>query len=195
MDERRQAPWAERVLVERLSGGDETALVELYDRYAPFVYGLAVRTLVDRQIAEEVTQEVFVSLWEHPKQIDPGRGTLARLSRDAHPSPCRRRRAQRGGAPAPGGPGAHGTRTHVPDVADVVLRSDTTGRVRTAVEVLPDAQRQALELAYFDGYTYRQVAEVLGIPEGTAKSRLRLALTRIAENLGSEMSEQGGRWA
>ena len=56
----------------------------------------------------------------------------------------------------------------MPDVADVVLRSDTTGRVRNAVEVLPDAQRQALELAYFDGYTYRQVAEVLGIPEGTA---------------------------
>ena len=67
-----------------------------------------------------------------------------------------------------------------------MLRSDTTGRVRTALEVLPDAQRQALELAYFDGYTYRQVAEVLGIPEGTAKSRLRLALTRIAENLGPE---------
>ena len=81
----------------------------------------------------------------------------------------------------------------VPDVADVVLRSDTTGRVRNAVEVLPDAQRQALELAYFDGYTYRQVAEVLGIPEGTAKSRLRLALTRIAEHLGPELSKQGGR--
>jgi RNA polymerase sigma-70 factor (ECF subfamily) len=75
----------------------------------------------------------------------------------------------------------------------VVLRSDTTGRVRNAVEVLPDAQRQALELAYFDGYTYRQVAEVLGIPAGTAKSRLRLALTRIAEHLGPELSKQGGR--
>jgi RNA polymerase sigma-70 factor (ECF subfamily) len=194
MDERRQAPWAERVLVERLSGGDETALAELYDRYAPFVYGLAVRTLVDRQIAEEVTQEVFVSLWEHPRQIDPGRGTLRgflgtlthRRAVDAvRREEARRRRevrvAQRDG--------------DVPDVADVVLRSDTTGRVRTAVEVLPDAQRQALELAYFDGYTYRQVAEVLGIPEGTAKSRLRLALTRIAEHLGPELSEQGGRSA
>ncbi len=194
MDERRQAPWAERVLVERLSGGDETALVELYDRYAAFVYGLAVRTLVDRQIAEEVTQEVFVSLWEHPKQIDPGRGTLRgflgtlthRRAVDAvRREEARRRREVRV---------AH-HEGHVPDVADVVLRSDTTGRVRTAVEVLPDAQRQALELAYFDGYTYRQVAEVLGIPEGTAKSRLRLALTRIAEHLGPELSEQGGRSA
>ena len=78
----------------------------------------------------------------------------------------------------------------VPDVAEAVLRSDTTGKVRNALEVLPDAQRQALELAYFDGYTYRQVAEVLGIPEGTAKSRLRLALTRIAEDLGPERASK-----
>jgi RNA polymerase sigma factor (sigma-70 family) len=192
MDERRQAPWAERVLVERLSSGDETALVELYDRYAGFVFGLAVRTLVDRQIAEEVTQEVFVSLWEHPKQIEPGRGTLRgflgtlthRRAVDAvRREEARRRREVR----------VAWHEGSVPDVADVVLRSDTTGRVRTAVEVLPDAQRQALELAYFGGYTYRQVAEVLGIPEGTAKSRLRLALTRIAEHLGPELSEQGGR--
>ena len=81
----------------------------------------------------------------------------------------------------------------MPDIADAVLRSDTTGKVRTALDVLPEAQRQALELAYFHGYTYRQVADELGIPEGTAKSRLRLALARIAENLGPDMSER--RWA
>jgi RNA polymerase sigma factor (sigma-70 family) len=82
----------------------------------------------------------------------------------------------------------------VPDIAAAVLRSDTTGRVRTALDVLPEAQRRALELAYFQGYTYRQVADVLGIPEGTAKSRLRLALARIAESLGSETSEESERW-
>jgi RNA polymerase sigma-70 factor (ECF subfamily) len=137
---------------------------------------------------------VFVSLWEHPRQIDPGRGTLRgflgtlthRRAVDAVRREEARRRREVRVAQQDG---------NVPDVADVVLRSDTTGRVRTAVEVLPDAQRQALELAYFDGYTYRQVAEVLGIPEGTAKSRLRLALTRIAEHLGPELSEQGGRSA
>jgi len=83
----------------------------------------------------------------------------------------------------------------VPDVAEAVLRSDTSGRVRTALEVLPEDQRRALELAYFHGYTYRQVAEVLAIPEGTAKSRLRLALARIAESLGPEMSREGEPWA
>ena len=83
----------------------------------------------------------------------------------------------------------------MPDVAEGVVRSGTSGMVRTALEVLPEAQRRALELAYFDGYTYRQVADVLGIPEGTAKSRLRVALGRIADSLDAEMSEQGGRWA
>ena len=79
----------------------------------------------------------------------------------------------------------------MPDVAEAVVRSGTSGMVRTALEVLPEAQRRALELAYFDGYTYRQVADVLGIPEGTAKSRLRMALGRIADSLDPEMSEQG----
>ncbi len=194
MDERHQVPWAERVLVERLTCGDETALVDLYDRYAGFVYGLAVRTLLERQAAEDVTQEVFVYLWEHPERIDPGRGTLRgflgtlthRRAVDAvRRDEARRRREARV---------AHGE-GDVTDVAEAVLRSDATGKVRTALEVLPDAQRRALELAYFDGYTYRQVAKVLGIPEGTAKSRLRLALSRIAENLGSEMSEERGRCA
>ena len=60
-----------------------------------------------------------------------------------------------------------------------------------ALEVLPQAQRRALELAYFDGYTHREVANVLGIPEGTVKSRLRLALGRIADSLDLEMSEHG----
>ena len=71
-------------------------------------------------------------------------------------------------------------------------RTMTAERVREAVALLPAAQRQALELAYFEGHTYRQVADVLGIPEGTAKSRLRLGLQRIAELLHPELSEQ---WA
>ena len=192
MDERHRTPWAEQVLVERLSSGDETALVDLYDRYAGFVYGLAVRTLVDQQAAEDVTQDVFVSVWEHPESIEPGRGTLRgflgtlthrRAVEAVRREEARRRRERLARATG-----------DVPDIAEAVLRSDTTGKVRTALEVLPHAQRRALELAYFHGYTYRQVADVLGIPEGTAKSRLRLALARIADTLGSEMSERGGRW-
>jgi RNA polymerase sigma-70 factor (ECF subfamily) len=190
MDERQPARWAERVLVERLSAGDETALADLYDRYASFVYGLAVRMLVDRQIAEDVTQEVFVFVWEHPGRIDPGRGTLRgflgtlthRRAVDAIRREQARRRREARVAPA----------EDVDDFSEAVLRADTAGRVRRAVEALPDQQRRALELAYFDGYTYRQVADVLGIPEGTAKSRLRMALARISDSLQPELCEKGG---
>ena len=193
MDERHRTPWAERVLVERLAGGDETALSELYDRYAGFVYGLAVRTLLDRPAAEDITQEVFVFLVGAPGADRPGRGTLRgflatlthRRAVDAVRQEEARRCRETWVARREGG--------DMPDVDAAMIWSETTGRVRTALEVLSEPQRQALELAYFDGYTYRQVANVLGIPEGTAKSRLRLALTRIAENLGSELSEQGGR--
>jgi RNA polymerase sigma factor (sigma-70 family) len=190
MAQRHQGSWAERVLVERLAAGDETALAELYDRYAGFVYGLALRTSANRQAAEDVTQEVFVSLWEHPERIQPGRGTLRGfLGALAHRravdlvrrEEARRRREAR---VAPG--------VEAPDLADAVIRSDVTAKVRQALDLLPEAQRRALELAYFHGYTYRQVAEALDIPEGTAKSRLRLALARIAQALRPEVSE---RWA
>ncbi|HET6951123.1 MAG TPA: sigma-70 family RNA polymerase sigma factor [Acidimicrobiales bacterium] len=191
MEQRHRGTWAERVLAERLSVGDETALADLYDRYAGFVYGLALRTLGDRAAAEDVTQDVFVAVWEHPERIEPGRGTLrGYLGTVTHRravdlirrEEARRRREQR----APGEPG------DAPDLADGVVQADTSGKVRDAVALLPEAQRRALELAYFHGHTYRQVADALGIPEGTAKSRLRLGLQRIAEILRPELSE---RWA
>jgi RNA polymerase sigma-70 factor (ECF subfamily) len=191
MEDRGQGSWAERVLVERLSRGDGTALADLYDRYAGFVYALALRTLADRHAAEDVTQEVFVSLWEHPERIQPGRGTLRgflgtvthrRAVDIIRREEARKRREERAG------PGT----VPPPDMTEAVIRTDTSGLVRQALERLPEAQRRALELAYFHGHTYRQVAAVLGIPEGTAKSRLRLALTRIAEILQPELSE---RWA
>jgi RNA polymerase sigma-70 factor (ECF subfamily) len=192
MDKRHRVSWAERVLVERLSDGDETALVDLYDRYSGFVYGLARRTLIDRQAAEDVTQDVFVSLWEHPERIDSGRGTLRgflgtlthrRAVEAIRREEARRRREAR----------VARKEGDVPDLVEAVLRSDSADRVHTALEVLPEEQRQALELAYFHGHTYRQVAIVLGIPEGTAKSRLRMALARIAESLGPDMSERSQR--
>lgn len=173
MAHQHQRSWAERVLVERLASGDEAALGDLYDRYAGFVHGLALRTLADRQAAEDVTQEVFVALWEHPERIDPGRGTLrgfigAMAHRRAvdviRREEARRRREARAARD-----------DAVPDTTEVVIRSGMGERVRRALDHLPDAQRRALELAYFHGYTYRQLAEALDIPQGTAKSRMRLA--------------------
>lgn len=195
MEQRQQGSWAERVLVDRLCAGDEAALGELYDRYAGFVYGLALRTLIDKQAAEDVTQEVFVAVWEHPERIEPGRGSLRgylgtlthRRAVDAvRREEARRRREVRV---------ARDADDTLPDTADAVIRSHTSGRVRQAIELLPEAQRRAVELAYFHGHTYRQVADVLGIPEGTAKSRLRIALARVAEALRPELTELSERWA
>jgi RNA polymerase sigma-70 factor (ECF subfamily) len=191
MEQRRQGRWAEGVLVERLATGDDAALADLYDRYAGFVYGLAHRMLMNRQAAEDVTQEVFVALWENPTRFEPGRGTLRGfLGTMTHRravdlirrEDARRRRESRAPADAP----------QAQDLAETAARTDTSGRVRNALSLLPEAQRRALELAYFQGHTYRQVAEVLGIPEGTAKSRLRLGLQRVAEILRPELSD---RWA
>ena len=191
MEQRRQGRWAEGVLVERLAGGDDAALADLYDRYAGFVYGLANGMLMNRQAAEDVTQDVFVALWQNPGRFEPARGTLRGfLGTMTHRravdlirrEDARRRRESRAPADAP--PPA--------DVAEAAVRTDASGRVRDALALLPEAQRQALELAYFHGHTYRQVAVALGIPEGTAKSRLRLGLQRIAEILRPELSD---RWA
>lgn len=187
--ERSRSTWAERSLVGRLKSGDDSALEELYDQLGGFVYGLALRIIGDKQLAEDVTQDVFVALWEDPSRLDADRGTLRgllgtmahRRSVDAiRREESRRRRETRTAQ----------EQTTIPDLAESAMRTYTSQRVRRAVATLPDAQRQALELAYFQGHTYRQVAQLLGIPEGTAKSRMRLGLQRIADVLHPELSEQ-----
>ena len=154
--------WAERVLVERLASGDEAALGDLYDRCAGFVHGLALRTLADRQAAEDVTQEVFVALWStgthrpragHAPGLHRGDGAPAGGRRDPAGGSPRRLEARAARDDA------------VPDMTEAVIRSEMGERVRRALDHLPGAQRRALELAYFHGYTYRQVAEALDIPE------------------------------
>ena len=175
----------ERTIRERLMAADDDALGELYDQFGGFVYGLAARVIGCRTAAEDVTQEVFLSLWEKPEQFDPERGRLRTfLGTLAHRravdyvrrEEAKRRRADRE---------AQFART-VPDVDEMAMALVAAERVREAVEMLAPEQRQAIQLAYFGGRTYRQVADQLGIPEGTAKSRLRLGLKHIAEVLEAQ---------
>jgi RNA polymerase sigma-70 factor (ECF subfamily) len=172
----------EQAVRARLVARDDTALSDLYDQFGSFVYGLAARVIGDRRAAEDVSQDVFLYVWEHPQAFEPQRGrmrtflgTLAHRRAVDHVrrEEARRRRNERDAA----------LPVSVPDVDEMAMALVAAERVRAEVERLPVEQREAIELAYFGGRTYRQVAEELGIPEGTAKSRLRLGLRRIADAL------------
>ncbi len=182
----------EHLVRARLVGGEEAALGEIYDQFSSFVFGLAQRVIGDPRAAEDVSQEVFLHIWEHPEAFEPTRGSLRTwLGTLAHRravdyvrrEEARRRRQQRD---------ADRRSPYIPDVDEMATAMVQAEKVRNALDVLPTEQRRCIHLAYFEGKTYREVAEVLGIPEGTAKSRLRLGLRRIAEALEQEGLEQ---WA
>ncbi len=169
----------------RLAAGDEEALAEIYDLFAPLVYGLARRVTADAEAAGDVTQEVFVGLWERPLSFDPAKGSLRtwlatlahrravdwvrRESRHRRPPPYLEREGN-----------GH------PTVEEVVVEGELAQGVRRGLHALPGPLREVLELAYYRGLTYREVAVTLGIPEGTAKSRIRSALARLASDLERE---------
>ena len=182
----------DRELATRLMAGDQTALAELYDRYVGLVFGMARRVLGDEAKAEDVTQEVFVYVWEQPHRFDASRGSLRswlgllahHRSVDRVRSDVRRTRSEARVDPvdvvtAPDG-----------DVDDALSGAWLAGRVQEALDHLPSEQRDAVVLAYFGGRTYRQVATELDIPEGTAKSRLRLALAKLDDLLRPSLMGQ-----
>jgi RNA polymerase sigma-70 factor (ECF subfamily) len=177
---------ADPMLVARLCDGDANALGTVYDRYAALVHGVARRVLGDEAGAEDVTQDVFTHLWRHPDRVDLERGCLrSYLGVIAHRRAVDslRRRARRGRREERT---AH-AKASEPSVEDAVVVSVVSSwrsaRVLDALERLPDDQQAAVRLAFYGGRTYRQVATELGIPEGSAKSRLRLALTRLRSEL------------
>jgi len=176
------------LLADRLVAGDERALGEVFDRLGPVVYGAALRVLGDAAAAQDVAQDVFVELWCHPGKYDPAAGPLraylAMLARhravDLIRGELRRiARQERNYRLTPGQPPS------LP--SDEVVDAESASLVRAAVGLLPESQRQVVELAYFGGLSYREVALVAGIPEGTAKSRLRLALAKLETVLDRQM--------
>ncbi|MDP9075299.1 MAG: sigma-70 family RNA polymerase sigma factor [Actinomycetota bacterium] len=173
-------------LMARITAGDDEALAEVFDRYAPLVYGLARRVTGNEATAEDVVQEVFTSLWHHPDRFDPERGSVrAFLGVQAHRRAVdairreTRRTAREGRQQDLAGPAES-----VDDGTDAKELLDV---VRRAIERLPVEQRQAVELAYFGGCTQRELAMVLQIPEGTAKSRLRLAHAKLGQWLAPDI--------
>jgi RNA polymerase sigma-70 factor, ECF subfamily len=170
----------ERPLVERLVAGDEEALRDVYRRHSPAVFGLAMRVLANETLAEDVTQDVFVRLWQQPERFDPDRGQLrAYLLAMAHSRAVERvrseeslRRRHRTVADEP-------VFNTAPDPERLVLEADAGAAVRKALSELPMLQRVPIELAYFEGLSYRQVATRLAEPEGTVKYRIRCGMQKL----------------
>jgi len=175
----------DRLLRERLLAGDDRALAEIYDRWFPLVYAVALRLTGDRAAAEDVTQEVFVALWQRPEAYRPERGPLrawlATVARNRALDMQRRGQTRQRVAVL-----MAATPPEPADAEAPVIWQTMVKAVRTAVADLPEPQREALVLAYFGGRSYREVATELGIAEGTAKSRLRMALRRVSDRLGAE---------
>ncbi len=164
--------------------GDQTAFSELYDRIIPAVRGVARRVLRDPSLADEVAQEVMVEVWRKAARFDPERGSAPGwITTLAHRRAVDRVRSEQASRNRDERAGRRDTSRAFDEVADAVEVRLDHWQVRQALATLTERQREAVELAYFGGHTYRDVAEVLGIPEGTAKSRLRDGLARLRETL------------
>jgi RNA polymerase sigma-70 factor (ECF subfamily) len=166
-------------LVTSIARYSEVALAEVYRRHGGAVYGLARRVLNNPAEAEDVTQEVFLRLWNQPDRFDPSRGSLRSFllaqshgrAVDAVRSLNSRRRREVKDARRTAG--AEYDMEHA--VWDLALAD----QVATALGELPDEERRAIELAYYEGHTYVEVAELLGQPEGTVKGRIRNGMRRM----------------
>ncbi len=166
-------------LVTSVARYSEVALAEAYRRHGGAVFGLAKRVLQNAAEAEDVTQEVFVRLWNQPDRFDPARGSLRSfLLAQAHgravdavrSSSSRRAREARDALRTAGA--TYDMQHEVWDLA-------VADQVARAMGELPDEERRPIEMAYFDGRTYREVAELLDQPEGTVKSRIRNGMRRM----------------
>jgi RNA polymerase sigma-70 factor (ECF subfamily) len=174
---------SDAALVVAIGRWRQDALAEAYRRHGGAVFGLAQRVVGDRTLAEEVVQEVFLRLWNKPDRFDPERGSLRSfLLAQCHgrsvdlirSESARRTREQR----------EHRERAEAGyDLEHEVWDLAVGEQVREALAQLPIDERRAIELAYFGGHSYREVAELLGQPEGTVKSRIRSGLHRLRGGL------------
>jgi RNA polymerase sigma factor (sigma-70 family) len=190
---RELAHLSDEALVLLAARSQETALAELYDRYGRPAYGLALRVLRDEALAEDAVQEAFLGVWRTASRFMPERGTastwiLTLVHRRAVDLVRREQRRRTDPLESAAEPGAGS----VDDEAWLRLQRE---RVQHALRQLPDQQREALELAYYGGFTQSELAERLGLPLGTIKSRVFAGLARLRELLGEpgmEMSWTSG---
>jgi RNA polymerase sigma-70 factor (ECF subfamily) len=178
-------------LVDAMAAGDVHAMEVLYDRYNRAVFSFALRMLGSRELAEELLQEVFMRAWRQARKFSEGRGTyitwLLSITHNMAIDEIRRqnRRPRKAESTDPVLMLAN-VRDERPTVEDQALLGDMREIVKDAMAQLPEAQRTALELAYFNGLTQREIAEHQGEPLGTIKTRMRLAMRKLRDILESQ---------
>lgn len=187
-------------LMAAMASGQVYALERLYDRYASLVFSVSVRILRDAQLAEDVTQEVFLRLWRQPASFDPTRGRFIswlmsvtrNRSLDEQRRISRRIRVEDRDEDATGELAGH-DRLDDPEIA--LELGEQRAAVRAAMTRLPPAQREVIELAYFGGLTQMEIAERTGDPLGTVKTRIRLGMRKLRESLVEYLPENEERRA
>lgn len=175
----KEGPEGDRALVERIKRGDEQAMAGLFDRYSRVVYSVALRVLRDAASAEDVLQEVFLGIWRHPESFVAARGSLggwlAVVARNRSIDALRRKR-----------PSEQVEEVYLAspfNLAEEAERNRLMERARTVIFRLPPEQRKTLEMAFFDGLTHTEIAEMTGEPLGTVKTRIRSALITLRKEL------------
>jgi len=184
---RELAHLSDEALVALTARAEQSALAELYDRYGRPAYGLALRILRDESLAEDAVQDAFIAIWRTAPRFVPEKGKastwiLTLVHRRSVDVVRREQRRRTELLEAVHEPGTHGA----DEEAWLRLQRE---RVQHALRQLPDQQREALELAYYGGFTQTELAERLGQPLGTIKSRMFMGLARLRELLGDTVME------
>ncbi len=171
--------------IERAGRGDQAAFAEFYDDVSPVVYGTTLKVLRNQAMAEEVTQDVFLELWKQAPKYDRSKGSpRAWAATVAHRRAVDRVRSEESTRARDEADARQGAVDHDVVIAEVTSNEDRHA-VLAALQQLTDAQREAVSLAYFGGHTYREVAVLLDVPEGTIKTRIRDGLSRLRDLMGA----------
>jgi RNA polymerase sigma-70 factor (ECF subfamily) len=169
----------------RIAGGDKRAFAELYDATASRIYGLVRRLLIDPAQSEEVTQEIYLEIWQTASRYEPARGSaMSWMLTMAHRRAVDRVRASQSSRDRDSRVGIRDfdrEYDHVAEHAEITLEGE---RVKRALQGLTELQRQAVELAYYDGLSHSEIAAELHVPVGTVKTRIRDGMIRLRDALG-----------
>jgi RNA polymerase sigma-70 factor (ECF subfamily) len=180
-----EQPVSRETLLARIAGGDQEAFGALYDDISPRVFGLIRRLLVDYSQSEEVTQEVFLEIWQSASHYEPSKGGASTwILTMAHRRAVDRIRASQSSRDRDVRIGIRDYVAEYDNVSETVEVSIENERVKEAMSQLTELQRQAVTLAYYGGYSHSEVATLLSVPIGTVKTRLRDGMIRLRDELG-----------